>query len=107
MLKKHGGIQSLFTLIAATGTALLVVDRPAGHCVLMILAAVFWAAMMNTLRVASSSSCLSKRELTYLKELPTRSLVLPLFLMAVWMCVSTDSLLQLILPGSGGRMKTD
>jgi exosortase len=91
------GIQSLFTLIATAGIALVLVHRSRLHSLLLISFAAFWACMINTLRIASVVLASVWFDIDISSGFSHELLGIILFGVAIWMLMCSDSLLQLVL----------
>ncbi len=91
------GIQSLFTLIAAAGMAMVFVERSRFHSLLLVVFAAFWACMINTIRIAAVVVASVWFEIDISSGVAHELLGFFLFGVAIWMLISSDSLLQFVL----------
>lgn len=87
------GIQSLFSLLAMTAVILAFYRRSLLHYVLLLLAAVFWACMINVVRVTTVVLAHEKMGVDLTAETPHALLGLFLFVGAIGMMLCTDRLL--------------
>jgi exosortase len=87
------GIQSLFSLLAMTALFLAFCRRSLTHSVLLLLAAVCWACLINVIRVATVVAGYEKFDIDLTLDRPHEILGLVLFACALGLMFSTDRLL--------------
>ena len=87
------GIQSLFSLLAMTALMLAYYRRSLVHSVLLFSAAVFWACMINVIRVTTLVTCYERFDIDMTADRPHEMLGLALFAFAIGMMFSSDRLL--------------
>lgn len=90
------GIQSLFTLIAAAGIALIIVERSRIQSLMLLLSAGFWACTVNTIRIASVVMASVWFGVDISSGFAHEMLGIVLFGVAIWMLYSSDSFLELV-----------
>lgn len=107
------GINSLFSLSALTAIALVLIRRPPLHALLLMLAAIFWACMVNTIRVAALVLFNERWQIDLLQGTPHTLFGIVLFAFAIAMLFCTDQLLMVfhesehvVKLGSGRRLRT-
>ncbi|QDS86561.1 Transmembrane exosortase (Exosortase_EpsH) [Rosistilla ulvae] len=89
------GINSLFSLTALTAVALILNRRPPIHAILLLVAAVFWACVVNIIRVATLVLFNERWHIDLLEGTPHTLFGLILFLLAVAMLICTDQFLMM------------
>lgn len=90
------GIQSLFSLLAVTAVALIVIHRKPIQCLMLMMSAVFWAIALNVMRVTSVVIANSWFGLDIASGVSHQILGFTLFAVALAMQVSSDSLFAAI-----------
>ena len=95
------GIQSLFTIVAATAVVACVIRRSWLHVAGLFMFAIFWACMINTMRVSSVVIASVWFDVDLSSGWPHELLGLILFAVALGMLVSSDYLLQFLLHADG------
>ncbi|QDV67396.1 Transmembrane exosortase (Exosortase_EpsH) [Rosistilla carotiformis] len=88
------GINSLFSLTALTAVALVLYRRPPLHAISLMLAAAFWACMVNILRVAALVLFNERFQIDLLEGTPHTVFGMILFAFAIAMLISTDQFLM-------------
>ena len=87
------GIQSLFSLLAMTALFLAYVPRNFVHTILLFATAVFWACMINIVRVVTIVVAYQKAGIDLTTGIPHELLGICLFALAVGLMFSSDQLL--------------
>ncbi len=87
------GIQSLFSLLAMTALILAYYRRTLVHSVLLLLLAVFWACMINVVRVVTLVTAYERFNIDLTADRPHEMLGLVLFALAIGLMFSSDRLL--------------
>ena len=87
------GIQSLFSLLAMTALILAYYRRSLVHSILLMSAAVFWACMINVVRVVTLVTAFERFDIDLTADRPHEILGLVLFACAIGLMFSSDRLL--------------
>jgi len=91
------GVNSLFTLLSATALAVVVARRPLVRSVLLLAASVFWAGLMNMLRVVTVTLAQSWCGVNLSSGWPHEALGFVTVGLALLLVASTDRLLAFLL----------
>lgn len=91
------GVRSLISLCSITAMFVLWFRRPFVHSVLMLAAAVFWAIVVNAVRVATVVYCFVMADTNISTGWPSHALDFGLFAAALGLLLCTDRMLIFLL----------
>jgi len=97
------GVISLRTILAASAVIVVLRNRPLLHAVLLILVGLFWAGMMNVVRIGLIAAAHLKFGVDLSEGWQHEVTGLVVFVMATGGVLSTDGLLQFLLDPLDGK----